>query len=684
MSTDKLVDFDEVLSRYEPVIGLETHVELGTASKMFCGCSTTFGADPNTQTCPVCLGLPGSLPVANEAAIEATIRIGLALGCRIATWCRFARKNYFYPDIPKGFQTTQYDEPLCTAGHLDVEVDGETYRVEIERVHLEEDTGKNLHVGGATGRIHGADHSLIDYNRAGIPLVEIVTRPIPGAGAKAPEVAKAYVTELREILLALGVSEVRMEQGNLRCDVNTSLAPIGSLEWGTRTETKNVNSLRSVERAVRFEMRRQAAVLDAGERVHQETRHFHEDTGSTSPGRSKEEATDYRYFPEPDLVPVAPDEEWVAKLGATLPELPAARRARLSDEWGIAPTEMAWLVNAGARRAGQRHRRGRGPARRGPQVVAGRARPPGQRRGCRAGRARRHPGPGRRAGRAGGRRHDQRPARPAGPGRRARRRGRSGGGRRGPRAGRHGRLRRAGRRRRRGDRGQPRRRRQGPRRQGAGHRCPGRRGHEDHPRQGRRGHRQADARGTAPRLSAVELPPVELGARRADFPLLARWLAEPLVARWWAHDTSADAVERDFGPAVDGAEPTAMYLGCVDGEPFGLVQVYAIAAYPEYVDELAPVCEVPPGALSIDYLVGEPSARGRGLGAAMIAAGVARGFADHPRRTMCSCRSRGQCRLGARTARAGGRDLVRRRRADAGQPDRPAGPRRAPVRPLER
>ena len=345
---DRLVDFDELLTRYEPVIGLETHVELGTASKMFCGCSTTFGAEPNTQTCPVCLGMPGSLPVANAAAIESTIRIGLALGCRIATWCRFARKNYFYPDIPKGFQTSQYDEPLCTAGHLDVEVDGETYRVEIERVHLEEDTGKNLHVGGATGRIHGADHSLIDYNRAGIPLAESGTRPIPGTGAKAPEVARAYVTELREILLALGVSEVRMEQGNLRSDVNTSLAPIGSLEWGTRTETKNVNSLRSVERSVRFEMRRQAAVLDAGGRVLQETRHFHEDTGTTSAGRSKEEATDYRYFPEPDLVPIAPDPEWVEKLTAELPELPAARRVRLQEEWGLSATEMAWIANAGA------------------------------------------------------------------------------------------------------------------------------------------------------------------------------------------------------------------------------------------------------------------------------------------------------------------------------------------------
>ena len=346
--TEQLADFDDLLTRYEPVIGLETHVELGTASKMFCGCATTFGAEPNTQTCPVCLGLPGSLPVANAAAIEATVRIGLALGCRIATWCRFARKNYFYPDIPKGFQTSQYDEPLCIAGHLDVEVDGETFRVEIERVHLEEDTGKNLHVGGATGRIHGADHSLIDYNRAGIPLVEIVTRPIPGAGAKAPEVARAYVTELREILLTLGVSEVRMEQGQLRSDVNTSLAPIGSLEWGIRTETKNVNSLRSVERAVRYEMRRQAPVLDAGGRVLQETRHFHEETGTTSPGRSKEEATDYRYFPEPDLVPIAPDPEWVEKLAAALPELPAARRGRLREEWGLSPAEMSWIANAGA------------------------------------------------------------------------------------------------------------------------------------------------------------------------------------------------------------------------------------------------------------------------------------------------------------------------------------------------
>jgi aspartyl-tRNA(Asn)/glutamyl-tRNA(Gln) amidotransferase subunit B len=341
-----MTGYDDVLTRYEPVIGLETHVELGTASKMFCGCPTTFGADPNTQTCPVCLGLPGALPVANRAAIESTIRIGLALNCSIAAWCRFARKNYFYPDMPKNFQTSQYDEPLCVDGYLDVEVDGSTYRVGIERVHLEEDTGKNTHVG-TSGRIHGADYSLVDYNRAGIPLVEIVTKPVPGTGALAPEVARAYVTELREVLRTLGVSDVRMEQGSLRCDVNTSLHPVGTSEWGTRTETKNVNSLRSVERAVRSEMIRQAGVLDGGGRVLQETRHFSETTGDTRPGRSKEEATDYRYFPEPDLVPMAPDAAWVESLRAALPELPAARRQRLVEGLGLSADDLQKLANAG-------------------------------------------------------------------------------------------------------------------------------------------------------------------------------------------------------------------------------------------------------------------------------------------------------------------------------------------------
>jgi aspartyl-tRNA(Asn)/glutamyl-tRNA(Gln) amidotransferase subunit B len=346
-SDGALAGFDEAVSRYDPVIGLETHVELGTRSKMFCGCPTAFGAPPNAAVCPVCLGLPGSLPVANRAAIEYTIRIGLALNCTIASWCRFARKNYFYPDMPKDFQISQYDEPLCTDGYLDVGLGDSLVRVGIERVHLEEDTGKSLHVGGA-GRIHGADYSLVDYNRAGIPLVEVVTKPVPGTGALAPAVARAYVTELRDLLRALSVSDVRMEEGSLRCDVNTSLAPRGTAEWGTRTETKNVNSLRSVERAVRFEIERQAAVLDGGGRVVQETRHFHEESGTTTAGRSKEEAQDYRYFPEPDLVPVAPSADWVAQIRAALPELPAARRARLQAEWGLSDLDMTALRNAGA------------------------------------------------------------------------------------------------------------------------------------------------------------------------------------------------------------------------------------------------------------------------------------------------------------------------------------------------
>jgi aspartyl-tRNA(Asn)/glutamyl-tRNA(Gln) amidotransferase subunit B len=346
--TTALIPYDEVLDRYDPVLGLETHVELGTATKLFCGCSTTFGGEPNTQVCPVCLGLPGSLPVTNEKAIEFTVMIGLALHCSIAEWCRFARKNYFYPDMPKNYQVSQYDEPLCVDGYLDVPgPDGTPYRVEIERVHLEEDTGKTLHVGGATGRIHGATHSLVDYNRAGIPLVEIVTKPLAGTGTHAAEVARAYVTELRDLLRGLGVSDVRMEQGSLRCDVNVSLMPKGAAEFGTRTETKNVNSLRSVERAVRYEVERQGGLLDAGGRIVQETRHFHEDTGTTSPGRSKEEAQDYRYFPEPDLVPLAPPVSWVAELKAALPEPPSAQRARFAEEHGFTPLDLEQMSNAG-------------------------------------------------------------------------------------------------------------------------------------------------------------------------------------------------------------------------------------------------------------------------------------------------------------------------------------------------
>lgn len=346
-----VMGFDDAIAAFEPVLGLETHVELATASKMFCSCPTDFGGAPNTQVCPVCLGLPGSLPVVNGAAVESTIRMGLALHCDIASWCRFARKNYFYPDMPKDYQVSQYDEPLCTNGYLDVTVatdDGpRQFRIDIERVHMEEDTGKLTHAGGDTGRIHGADYSLVDYNRAGIPLIEIVTKPIVGTGALAPLVARAYVTELRDLMRALGVSDVRMDQGSLRCDVNVSLAPPGA-PWGTRSETKNVNSLRSVERAVRFEIGRQAAVLSDGGRVIQQTRHFHEDTGETTPGRSKEHAEDYRYFPEPDLVPVAPGDEWIQQLRATLPEVPSVRRARLQQQWGIGDLEMQALVNSDA------------------------------------------------------------------------------------------------------------------------------------------------------------------------------------------------------------------------------------------------------------------------------------------------------------------------------------------------
>ena len=356
---DAVLDYDEALATYDPVMGFEVHVELNTNTKMFCGCATEFGAEPNTQTCPVCLGLPGALPVVNAKGVESAIRIGLALNCEIAEWCRFARKNYFYPDMPKNFQTSQYDEPIAFDGYLDVELeDGTPWRVEIERAHMEEDTGKSLHVGGATGRIQGADHSLLDYNRAGIPLIEIVTRPIVGAGERAPEVAKAYVAALRDLLRALDVSDVKMEQGSMRCDVNLSLRPKAGddpaaqaqldVPLGTRTETKNVNSLRSVERAVRYEVCRHAAVLTAGGSILQETRHWHEDTGVTTSGREKSDAEDYRYFPEPDLVPVAPSREYVEQLRATLPEPPAQRRKRLQGEWGYSDLEMRDVLNAGA------------------------------------------------------------------------------------------------------------------------------------------------------------------------------------------------------------------------------------------------------------------------------------------------------------------------------------------------
>ena len=347
--TVDLIEYDDAVARFDPVIGIEVHVELGTRTKMFCPAEAVFGEEPNTAVSPVSLGLPGALPVVNGTAVEYAIRIGLALNCSIAETCRFARKNYFYPDVPKNFQTSQYDEPIAFDGYLDVELGaGTIFRVEIERAHMEEDAGKNTHVGGATGRIHGAEYSLVDYNRAGIPLVEIVTRPITGAGARAPEVARAYVQTLRDIFRTLGVSEARMERGNVRADVNLSLRDTPESPLGTRTETKNVNSFRSVERAVRYEVSRQAAILAAGGTITQETRHWHEDTGTTTAGRVKSDAEDYRYFPEPDLVPVAPSRAWVEEIRSGLPEMPVARRNRLQSVWGYADAEMRDVVNAGA------------------------------------------------------------------------------------------------------------------------------------------------------------------------------------------------------------------------------------------------------------------------------------------------------------------------------------------------
>ncbi|MFV8380937.1 Asp-tRNA(Asn)/Glu-tRNA(Gln) amidotransferase subunit GatB [Corynebacterium hindlerae] len=344
-----LMDYDEVLTKFEPVMGMEVHVELATETKMFSASSAHFGAEPNSNVDPVSLGLPGALPVVNEKGVEWAIKIGLALNCKIAESSRFARKNYFYPDQPKNYQISQYDEPIAYDGYLDVVLDdGETWRVEIERAHMEEDTAKLTHLGGAEGRIHGATSSLVDVNRAGVPLIEIVTKPIVGAGERAPEVARAYVSALRDLVKALGVSDARMDQGSMRVDSNVSLRPVGTTEFGTRTETKNINSLKSVEQAVRYEMMRQAAAIENGEEIVQETRHYQEADGSTSKGRPKETAEDYRYFNDPDLPPVIAPREWVEQIRATLPELPWVRKARIQQEWQLSDAEMRDLVNAGA------------------------------------------------------------------------------------------------------------------------------------------------------------------------------------------------------------------------------------------------------------------------------------------------------------------------------------------------
>ena len=348
MAKAELMNYEKALEQFEVVIGLEVHVELNTKTKMFCGCRNDFGDDPNTNVCPVCLGLPGALPVVNKRAVESAIKIGLALGCEIQPKGRFARKNYFYPDLAKNFQTSQFDEPIAFEGGLDIEVpSGNVFRVNIERAHMEEDAGKLTHVGGNTGRIQGAEFSLVDYNRGGVPLIEIVTKPVFGAGADAPELAAAYVRAIRDIVKALDVSEARMERGNVRCDANVSLRPHGTEKLGTRTETKNVNSLRSIERAVRYEIQRQAHILANGGTILQETRHWHEDKGTTSSGRPKSDADDYRYFPEPDLVPVAPSRELIESLRASLPENPQERRKRLQAAWGLSDLELRDVVNAG-------------------------------------------------------------------------------------------------------------------------------------------------------------------------------------------------------------------------------------------------------------------------------------------------------------------------------------------------
>jgi len=348
MAKDKLLSFEEAIELYEPVLGFEVHVELNTKTKMFSNAPNVFGSDPNTNLSPVCLGLPGSLPVVNGTAVRYSISLGLALGCQIAETSGFARKNYFYPDLGKNYQISQADDPIAFEGEVEVELaGGDIITIPIERAHMEEDAGKLTHVGGATGRIQGAEYSLVDYNRAGVPLVEIVTKPIFGAEERAPEIAKAYVQTIRDIVLSLGISDAKMERGNLRCDANVSLRPRGQEKLGTRTETKNVNSMRSIERAVRYEIQRQAAILKAGGTITQETRHWHEDTGATSPGRPKSDADDYRYFPEPDLPPVQPSAELIAQLRAALPEKPAVRRRRLMGEWGFTELEFLDVVNGG-------------------------------------------------------------------------------------------------------------------------------------------------------------------------------------------------------------------------------------------------------------------------------------------------------------------------------------------------
>ena len=346
---EKLMKYADATKKYDVVFGLETHVELSTNTKLFCPAHIEFGGEPNTQLTPVSLGLPGSLPVINKTAVDYAIKLGLALHCEIAEWSQFARKNYFYPDMPRDYQISQYDKPTNGNGYLDVELeDGTVFRVPIERAHIEDDAGKNTHVGGADGRIEGADHSLVDYNRAGVPLIEIVTKPIEGAGDRAPEIAGAYMRAIRDIVRALNISHARMEQGNMRADVHVSLRPSADAPYGTRSETKNVNSFRGIEKTIQYEIRRQAARLDDGKEILQETRHWDEATQTTAGGRLKSDADDYRYFPDPDLVMLHITKEHIEEMKAQMPEMPRERRNRLKAEWGLSDLQMRDILNADA------------------------------------------------------------------------------------------------------------------------------------------------------------------------------------------------------------------------------------------------------------------------------------------------------------------------------------------------
>ncbi|OZG48993.1 Asp-tRNA(Asn)/Glu-tRNA(Gln) amidotransferase subunit GatB [Bombiscardovia coagulans] len=345
---EKLMKYTDAVAKYDPVFGLEVHVELSTNTKLFCPAHIEFGGEPNSQLTPVSLGLPGSLPVVNKTAIDYAIKLGLALHCDIAEWSQFARKNYFYPDMPRDYQISQFDKPLNGEGYLDVELDdGSVFRVDIERAHVEDDAGKNTHLGGSDGRIEGANHSLVDYNRAGVPLIEIVTKPIAGAGERTPEVAGAYVRAIRDIVRALNISHARMEQGNMRADVNISLHKKGE-PLGTRSETKNVNTFKGIEKTLVYEIRRQAAILEDGGEVLQETRHWDESKQATAGGRAKSDANDYRYFPDPDLVMVHVTRDHIEELRKQMPEMPRERRARLKEEWGFTDLQMRDALNADA------------------------------------------------------------------------------------------------------------------------------------------------------------------------------------------------------------------------------------------------------------------------------------------------------------------------------------------------